>query len=208
MFTPPLLQSRIDLSQLSSDWFNLGGFEKLQPYYVHYQDAYLQRDEIQNFLRGFFNTLLTIADPMTLTFQEELDEDGGEPHKTHEEAWFFHQFRFMLVMEIKNDLFLARGTPREWLRHGQRIVVNQAPTYFGTLSYSIQSREKEGEIEAKVIPPNRQHPRTLYLRLRHPEKSMIKHVTINGRQWTRFDPQKEWIEVPVDAGEVAVIAKY
>jgi hypothetical protein len=208
MFTPPLLQSRIDLSELSTDWFNIGGFEKLQPYYVHYQDAYLQRDEIQNFLRGFFNTLLTIADPMTLTFQEELDEDGGEPHKTHEEAWFFHQFRFMLVMEMKNDLFLARGTPREWLRHGERIVVNQASTYFGTLSYSIQSREKEGEIEAKVVPPSRQAPRTLYLRLRHPEKAMIKHVTIDGRPWTRFDPQKEWIEVPVDAGEVAVIAKY
>jgi hypothetical protein len=208
MFSPPLLQSRVDLGQLSTDWFNLGGFEKLQPYYVHYQDAYLQRDEIPNFLRGFFNTLLTIADPMTLTFQEELDEDGGEPHKTHEEAWFFHQFRFMLVMEKKTDLFLARGTPREWLQHGKRIVVNQAPSYFGALSYSIQSREREGEIEARVVPPNRQRPRALYLRLRHPEKAKIKQVTINGRPWSRFDPEKEWIEIPVDLREVAVIAKY
>jgi len=209
LFTP--LGSRVDLGQLGTDWFNLGGFEKLQPYYVHYQDAYLQRDQIPNFLRGFFNTLCSIADPMTLTFQEELDEEfgeGGEPHKTHEEAWFFHQFRFMLVMEMKDELFLARGTPREWMEHGKRIAVNKAPTYFGSLSYSIQSRVADGTIEANVVPPKRQHPKALYLRLRHPQKAAIKQVTLNGRSWNRFDPEKEWIEIPTDAGDVAVVAKY
>jgi hypothetical protein len=207
LFTP--LGSRVDLSQLSTDWFNLGGFEKLQPYYVHYQDAYLQRDETPNFLRGFFNTLCSIADPMTLAFQEELDEEygeGGEPHKTHEEAWFFHQFRFMLVMEIKDDLFLARGTPREWLRHGKRIAVNNAPSYFGPLSYSIQSYVNDGKIEARVVPPNRARPKTLYLRLRHPEKAPIKQVTLNGRPWKRFNPEKEWIEI--DTAEAVVVATY
>lgn len=207
LFTP--LGSRVDLSQLSTDWFGLGGFEKLQPYYVHYQDAYLQRDEIPNFLRGFFTTLCSIAGPMTLTFQEELDEEygeGGEPHKTHEESWFFHQFRFMLVMEIKDDLFLARGTPREWLQHGQRIAVNNAPSYFGPLSYSIQSYANEGKIEARVVPPNRSHPKALYLRLRHPEKAPIKQVTLNGRPWKRFDPEKEWIEI--DTAEAVVVATY
>ena len=209
LFTP--LGSRVDLSCLSTDWFNLGGFEKLQPYYVHYQDAYLQRDEVPNFLRGFFNTVCSIADPMTLTFQEELDEEygeGGEPHKTHEEGWFFHQFRFMLLMEIEDDLFLARGTPREWLQHGKRIVVNNAPSYFGSLSYSIQSFERDRRIEARVIPPNRHHPKTIYLRLRHPEKAAIKAVTVNGRPWTRFDAPKEWIEIPLDMGEVTVVSTY
>ena len=102
IYTP--LPSRVRFDELSNDRFNLGGFEKLQPYYVHYQDAYLQRDQIPNFLRGFFNVLAAIFDSMTLTFQEELDDGGGQPHKTHEEGWFFHQLRHMLVLEAGDDL--------------------------------------------------------------------------------------------------------
>ncbi len=206
MFSP--LQSRVDLSQLSTDWFNMGGFEKLQPYYVHYQDAYLQRDEIPNFLRGFFNTLAAISDPQTLTFQEELDYDGAQPHKTHEEAWFFHQFRFMLVMEMGNDLYLARGTPREWLKRGQRIAVSRAPSYFGELSYSIQSHAESGRIEATVNPPRRQLPHNLYLRLRHPAQARMKRVSVNGESWSDFDPGKEWIRLPTQVTELQVVAEF
>jgi hypothetical protein len=206
LFTP--LLSRIDLDELSTDWFNLGGFDKLQPYYCHYQDAYLQRDQIPQFLRGFFNTLAAISDPMTLTFQEELDFSGGQPHKTHEEGWFFHQFRHMLLMEMGDDLFLARGTPREWLTDGKKIAVNHAPSYFGELGYQIESFAKQGRVEASVHLPSRQRPANVYLRLRHPQNASLKRVTVDGRPWKDFDAGKEWIKLPAAASDVKITAYY
>jgi hypothetical protein len=206
MYTP--LPSRADLDDLSTDWFNLGGFDKLQPYYCHYQDAYLERDEIPNFLRGFFNTLAAISDPMTLTFQEELDFGGGQPHKTHEEGWFFHQFRHMLVMEMGDELFLARGTPREWLEEARKIAVKNAPSYFGEVGYQIESLVNQGRIGASVQPPRRQRPRNTYLRLRHPKQASLRRVTIDGRPWPEFDAVKEWIRLPATGGELKIVAYY
>jgi hypothetical protein len=202
------LPSRVNLERISTDWFNLGGFEKLQPYYVHYQDAYLQRDQIPNFLRGFYNTLASIADPHTLTFQEELDFGGAQPHKTHEEGWFFHQVRGMLVLEMGNDLFLGRGTPRAWLEHGKQVAATKAPTYFGEVSYRIHSFANQGRIEATVNPPSRNAPANVYLRLRHPLKARMKSVTLDRVSSKQFDPEKEWIQIPTGRGEVRVSASY
>lgn len=206
MFTP--LPSRVDLDDLGSDWFNLGGFEKLQPYYVHYQDAYLQRDQIPSFLRGFFNTLAAISDPQTLTFQEELDFGGGQPHKTHEEGWFFHQLRHMLVMEMEDDLFLAAGTPRQWLEDGKKIGVTRAASYFGELSYQIESFANQGRIEATVRLPTRRQPANIYLRLRHPKPAQLRRVTVNDRAWKEFDAVKERIKLPVGGRDLKIAAYY
>lgn len=206
MFTP--LPSRVQLDALATDWFNMGGFGKLQPYYCHYQEAYLLRDQIPNFLRGFFNTLAAISDPETLTFQEELDFSGGQPNKTHEEAWFMHQFRNMLLMEIGGDLFLARGTPRRWLEGRQQIIVRQAPSYFGPLSYQIQSSVRQRKIEATVNPPRRNRPANLYLRLRHPQRAPLKRVTIDGHEWKEFNRKEEWIKLPTESAELKITAYY
>jgi hypothetical protein len=206
LYTP--LVSRVDLADLATDWFNLGGFGKLQPYYVHYQDAYLQRDQIPNFLRGFFNTLASISDPQTLTFQEELDRSGGQPNKTHEEGWFLHQLRFMLVMDIGDNLYLARGTPRRWLEEKKKITIQRAPTYFGDVSYSIESHVDQGRIEATVNPPRRKYAANLFLRLRHPDRALIKTVTVNGNTWKKFDVQKEWINLPTRQAELKVVVYY
>jgi hypothetical protein len=204
-YSPPG-SSVLDLSNLSEDWFDLGGFPKLQPYYLHYAEAYLLRDDIPNFIRAFYNTLAAIADPETLVFNESLM--GGQPNKTHEEAWFFHQLRSMLVMEIGQDLFLARGTPRSWLEDGKRIVISKAPTHFGITGYDIRSFIKEGRIEAQVNPPARSHPDGLHPRLRTPMRVSIREVRINGKPWTDFDPAKEWIKLPKTKETLEAITLY
>lgn len=206
LFTP--LPSRVDLDHLATDWFNLGGFEKLQPYYVHYQEAYLRRNQIPNFLRGFYNTLASIADPDTLTFQEELDFGGGQPHKTHEEAWFFHQIRHMLVMEEGMDLYLAPGTPRGWLNDGERMSVENAPTYFGKVSYRLRSSLASGSIAGEAELPDERAPSRIILRLRHPDHKPIKEVRINDQQWSKFDPAKEQIDLPGGVTKVAFTVRY
>ena len=159
-------ESRIRFDDITTDWFDIGGFDKMQAYYLDNAGAYLQRDEIKQFLRAFFNTLAAQADRQNLSFQEETGSAPGVPQKTHEEARFLQQLRVMLVMELQGDVFLARGTPRSWLESGKHISVSRAPSYYGPLSYRIDSFADQGRIEATVQPPSRKRPAHLYLRLR------------------------------------------
>jgi hypothetical protein len=208
MFSPHQ-SSRVKMQNISMDWFNLGGFDKMQPYAgPAYAELYLQRDQVPNFLRAFFNTLAAIADKQNLSFQEELGGTGGQPQKTHEEAHFLQQLRIMLIMENGQDLCLTRGTPRAWLEDGKRIAVSRAPTYFGETSFQIQSFTNQGRIEATVQAPSRIRPAHLHLRLRHPKEAPLKRVVLDGQSWSDFDPSREWISLPVDRGQVNVQAYY
>ncbi len=38
-------------------WFDLGGFNKCQPYYRRSVELYGLRDEVKPFIRGYFNTI-------------------------------------------------------------------------------------------------------------------------------------------------------
>lgn len=200
--------SQINMLDAGFDWFNMGGFDKLQPYYVHCAEAYLWRDEISNFLRSFFNTLAAICDPMTLSFREELDYSGGQPDKTHEEAWFFHQIRCMLLMEYNGDLILARGIPRSWLEHGKKVSIKNAPSYFGQVSFVIKSHANDHRIDATVSMPDRLTHGNAFLRLRHPDNTPILRVEINDQPWIHFDVKKEWVKLPDEIREYRVTAFY
>jgi len=114
----------------------------------------------------------------------------------------------MLVMEMGDDLYLARGTPRRWLEDGKIIAVSRAPSYCGELDYQIRSILSQGRIEATVNPPHRRPPANLYLRFRHPQQKLIQRVTLNGQPWTEFDSTKEWIKLPSTAGKFEVAAYY
>jgi hypothetical protein len=194
------------LENISNDWFNFGGFDKMEPYVLYYPEAYLLRDQVPNFLRAFYNTLASIADPQNLAFREEID--GGQAQKTGEEAKFLMQLRQMLLIEIGDELHLARGTPRSWFEDGKKIAVDRAPSYFGEVAYKIQSFVNQGRIEAVVNPPVRNQPKNLYLRFRHPERATIKRVIVNERSWHDFDTGKEWIKLPSSPGRMSVTAYY
>jgi hypothetical protein len=59
------------------------------------------------------------------------------------------------------------------------------------------------------MPPQRNRPQTIYLRLRHPEGKPIHSVTLNGRKYDRFDPGKEWIVLPGELKAMQdVVASY
>jgi hypothetical protein len=72
----------------------------------------------------------------------------------------------MLVMEIGENLWLARATPRAWLEQGKTIGVRNSPTYFGTVAYEIVSDVDNGKIGATVEMPLRKAPKEVLLRLR------------------------------------------
>jgi hypothetical protein len=168
------------------DWFNLGGFSKVQPYYTRNCEVYALRDDVKPFVRSYFNTIAAMLNPEVLTFWEHFNHSGAWD-KTHETGYFLHQTRTMLVMERGDQLWLAPFITSNWLQDGQRLMVSNAPTRFGPVSYQIESHLAEGHIRATIQPPTRQHPSQIVLRLRNPEGSHIRSVRVNGKRHSDFD---------------------
>jgi hypothetical protein len=88
------------------------------------------------------------------------------------------------------------------------VPPQSAPTWFGAVDYRIVSDVDHGRITATIEMPNRRTPKSLYLRLRHPQAAAIKSVTVNGRPWTDFRADREWIELKGLSGKVVITAGY
>ncbi len=190
------------------DWFNLGGFSKVQPFYTRSGEVYALRDDVKPFLRSYFNALAAMLNQEVLTFWEHFHASGAWD-KTHETGFFLYRTSTMLVQDRGDELWLAPFVTSNWLGDGQRILVENAPTIFGKVSYQIQSHAKEGYIEATIRPPTRQAPGDLVLRLRHSEGKLMRAVTVNGQPYTDFDPREETVRiVPDGAAPIKVQASY
>ena len=123
-------------------------------------------------------------------------------------AAFLDRLRGMLVMEEGSSLWLARGTPRAWLRQGEKIAVQNMPTHFGTVDYEIVSDVDHGRITATVTMPSRRLPNVVLLRLRHAKAAAMQRVIVNGEVWKDFDAAREFVRLYGMAGRVRVEAAY
>jgi hypothetical protein len=144
--------------------------------------------------------------PGEYTFREHTT--GGPPDKIYEESCFLERFRQMLVMEDGQWLWLARATPRAWLEQGKKIAVTNAPTHFGTVSYTIVSDADRGKIAASVQMPDRGPPAAVLLRFRHPRAVPLRSVRVNGQEWKLLDKDREVVRLEGLKGSVAVEANY
>ena len=124
-------------------------------------------------------------------------------------ASFLETLRLMLVHETRDRELRSRGlelafaTPRSWLGARKRIVVRDAPTSFGPVSFSITS--STNTVRATVDLPARSRPRTATLRLRLPEGRRIAAVRLNGRPSRRFDRRAETIGLPTQPGRLEIV---
>ncbi len=168
------------------DWFNLGGFSKVQPYYTRNCEIYALRDDVKPFLRSYFNAIASLLNPEVLTFWEHFRHSGAWD-KTHETGYFLHQTRTMFVTERGTELWLAPLITSNWLKDGQTLAVSNAPTRFGPVGYTIQSHLGDGLICATIQPPVRKAPNRIVLRLRTPDGSSIQSVQVNGKRHHDFD---------------------
>jgi len=189
------------------DWFNLGGFSKVQPYYTRNAEIYAMRDDVKPFIRSYFNSLASLLSTENLSLWEHFANQGAY-NKTHETGYFLQQTRSMLVMERGEDLWLAPLVTNNWLKDGMSIVVRDAPTRFGKVGYRITSSAKRGFIQAEIEPPIRSLPRELVIRLRHPEGRPIRAVTVNGKPHREFDPHKDCIRIKPTTKKLIVRAEY
>jgi hypothetical protein len=190
------------------DWFNLGGFSKVQPYYTRNAEIYAMRDDIAPFIRSYFNTLASLVNPEVLTFWEHFNHSGAWD-KTHETGYFLHQTRTMLLTERNDELWLAPLVTTNWLGNAMSISVSNAPSRFGIVSYRIDSDLANDRMHASIKSPTRTPPRQIVLRLRHPQGKPIQQVMVNGAAHSRFDGKKSLIYLnPISRSRFMVEASY
>jgi hypothetical protein len=180
-------------------WFSRGGFS-MQSQLLDGPIPYIKDDKIKHFLRAYFNGFTAAYFPQVQMCNEhalpELGYPAGDFFKTSDEAQSTYWLRLMFIRENGGDLYLGQAIPRYWLSDGKNIGIEHAASYFGPLSLQIKSESDKGQIIALFNPPERNSPKNIYLRLRHPDSKPIKSVTVNGKSYNNFDTDKEWIILP------------
>lgn len=187
------------------DWFNLGGFSKVQPYYTRNPEIYAMRLDAKPFIRSYFNMLATLLNEETLWLWEHFNNTAAW-NKTHETGYFLQQTRFMLAMERDNDLHLAPLVHRYWLKDGKVVAVENMLTRFGTVSYRIRSRVGQKTMEAEIAISAPSQPFTVCLHLRHPDGKPIRRALVNGREHRDFNGECVWLRG--EAGRFTVQVRF
>jgi hypothetical protein len=147
-----------------------------QPYYSRHDWVQLKQGLVKPFIKTYYNSFSALADRETYTFWEHLHQVSV--HKTHEEAWFLMETRWMLYLEEDQTLKLLPGIPRQWLEEGKTIELKNVATYFGPLSLVVNSNINKGFIEATIECSSDRKPKQIILRIPHP--SVKKPVNITG----------------------------
>lgn len=178
---------------------NLGAAN--EPVYVQQGNTYLLRDDPKSAIRSFYSLMACGFSHEQLTSLEHRWAWGqyyGPP--STDGAWF-ELYRKMLLNEIgKDTLIIGQAIPRKWLANGKRIIVKKAPTYFGPLSFIMESQSSKNEIKAVVDLSDRNVPQKLIVRFRHPDGKPIQSVLINGKNWSDFNKGKEHITINKPVG--------
>ncbi len=161
-----------------------------QPYYSPHPYGQLLCGDVKLFLQEFYCGFAGLADRENYSFWEHYFL--ASPHKLHEEGWFLMRCRWMLALEEyeKGTLRLLAGVPRAWLENGKQISVQHMKTYYGDISFDVDSRIESGvvhvtvELDSTGFP----QPNTIVVRIPHPEGMKAKHVTAGT-----YDPNTETI---------------
>lgn len=172
-----------------------------QPYYSRHPVIHLRRGEVKPFLKDYYNAVASLADRETYTFWEHYFH--ASPHKTHEEAWFLMQTRWMLYMEHGDALKLLPGVPRSYFEDGKQIEIKNASSYFGPVSLHADSKLSEGRIVATMECPLDRGLKRVEVRLPHPQGRRPTSVT-GGK----YSPDTETVTVEPFGGHAEVVLRF
>lgn len=193
-----------------ADWFNLGGFAKMQPYYARTGEIHALRDDVKPFIRTYFNSMMSVLNPEDYSFWEHFDGQAVSRNfnKTHETGYFLHQTRLMLVQERGQELWLAPFVTANWLHDGMQVSVRQAPTFFGPVSYTLTSHAKQGGMEVEIAVPERSPPAAVVVRLRHPEGWTLQSAHVEGDAQSVVNAADSTIRMTSATGSLRVTAHF
>jgi hypothetical protein len=152
-------------------------------YGLRYSLKLLQLDEVDRALVGFYGKLAQGLTRDTFVGAEgtglrPLDQFGRPmylPPNTSSDAFFLWTLRYLLIQDWDQDddgrpetLRLCFATPKVWLADGKTIRVQNAPTAFGPVSFTVRSQLSEGRIIADLELPTRNPARRTLFRARVP----------------------------------------
>ncbi len=172
-----------------------------QPYYCRHDYAHIRRGEVEAFLKTYYNQLTALQDQETYTFWEHYHH--ASEHKTHEEAWFLMQTRWMLWMELGDELRLMSAVPRAWLENGKTIRLARVKSYFGPINLHVCSDLVRNRITADVEVQSDRLPEKVCVRLPHPERR--RAAACAGGD---YDPLQETVTVRPFAGRALIELRF
>lgn len=181
-----------------------------EPVYLPQANVYLLRDDPKAVIRSFYSMMASAFSHNQLT---SLEHRWAHPvyygPPSTDGAWF-EIYRKMLIHETGEDtLFIGQAIPRAWLGEDKKIEVQDAPTYFGPLSFTVEGLNSSGDILAEIDIADRNPPGVLKVRFRHPKTLPIKSLLVNGQKWDNYDASNETITiVNPQAGKITVKASY
>jgi hypothetical protein len=167
--------------------------DAIHPYMSAYTTmASLARGEDEQVVEDFYWYLLhsTAAHAFPEGIHQKRRFAWGDtiPHGTGASNYAI-MLRHMLVHEKGDELHLLAAVPDWWLGDGQTIRVEDAPTHFGRMSFSVAGKP-EG-VEVKLTKPAREAPKRIVLHLpkSRPLVSAVPGVEVVVRpdQKTRWD---------------------
>jgi hypothetical protein len=181
-----------------------------EPVYNQQATAYLLRDDVKATIRAFYSQMASAFSQSVFEPVEHRWRWGQYFGPPSTDGSWFEVYRNILVREMDDEtLLLGQATPRRWLEDGKHIEVKRAPTWFGNVSFELQSFARSGSIRATFQLDGRRSVKSVLVRLRHPEDLQMRRVTVNGGEWHDFDAAKEWVRIrDADARAYTVVATY
>lgn len=103
--------------------------------------------------------------------------------------------RWMLVLEDSDEdkLYLAKGLPREWVVSGKEIRIEQAPTRWGRVTFSLVTKPSSKSIVGQVELSGATVPREVHFKLRLPARASLQTVAVNSRPVTLGGAHKDTV---------------
>jgi len=86
--------------------------------------------------------------------------------------------RNMLIREQGDDLHLFSAISPQWVKAGDEIIIQNAPTYYGKIN--IYAKAEKGRLKITITPRFRQLPDKIIIHL--PFFAEVKKVLVNGRK--------------------------
>jgi len=181
-----------------------------EPQWAASATHYLHKDLVKNFLYTFYSQSTTTLARQTLTTYEH--RSWGKRRAFELTPWaaglWTRNFTNMLCRTVGDELWLMQATPRCWLADGEKTEVRHLQTEFGPLSFSVHSNLGSGTVRARVSAPPRNPASKVKVRFRVPGNHRMRSVTVNGQEWTDFDPAGEWVAIPGSLKEAVISVQY
>ncbi len=183
--------NRYDSESNEKDWFNRGGFSKVQPYYSRHAEIYAMENLRAAFIRTYFNNIAALLNKEDLSVWEHFF--FGAFNKTHETGGFLHQSRLMLLTDFDDTLCIAPYAPAAWYKGDKPITVGNMPSRFGNVSYEIRPHQNPFSADVSVSIPSGVSAATnidVFIPVRE-----VKSVIVNGQRWSKISKSSEGLVI-------------